>query len=129
MRLFFKAKDGGRESTVTGYWLIEAKRLLSIVLLCFDGRSREAFHTHAFDAVSWVIRGGLTETLLSGEVVRYRPSFRPIFTPRKRFHRVDSDAGKTWVLSFRGPWVARWQEWRPLERRRVTLTHGRHEVA
>ena len=50
MRLFFKSKDGGPDSSVTGYWLIESKKLFSIVLLKFDGRSREAYHTHAFNA-------------------------------------------------------------------------------
>lgn len=41
MKLFKKMKDGGKESTVTGYWLIECKSLFSIVLLKFEGDSRE----------------------------------------------------------------------------------------
>ena len=50
-------KDGGPESTVTGYWLIEYKPLFSIVLLKFEGKSRDAFHTHAFNSLSWLISG------------------------------------------------------------------------
>ena len=64
MKLFHKAKDGGPASTVTGYWLIESKRFFSIVLLRFDGPSREAFHTHAFNSISWVVKGVLLENFL-----------------------------------------------------------------
>ena len=42
MRLFFYGKDGGQYSTVWGYWLIEIKSLFSVVLLRFEGDSREA---------------------------------------------------------------------------------------
>ena len=61
MKFLFKAKDGGPESKVTGYWLIESKRWFSIALLRFDEGSREAFHTHAFNAISWVLWGELLE--------------------------------------------------------------------
>lgn len=130
MKFLFKNKDGGSESTVTGFWLIEAKNLFSVVLLCFDGESREAFHTHAFNATSWVLKGGLTEILWkTNEERRYAPSFKPIKTPRELCHKVRSDKGRSWVLSFRGPWTDTWKEYRPLENdREVTLTHGRVEV-
>jgi hypothetical protein len=128
MKLFYKAKDGGPESSVTGYWLIEHKGLFSICLLKFDGASREAFHTHAFDAISWVLSGGLTETLWKGPIRRYLPSFKPVITKREVCHKVDSDKGVTWVLTFRGPWTDKWIEHRPLENRMVTLTHGRQEI-
>lgn len=45
MKLFTARKDGGEASTVTGYWLVEAKRLFSACLLRFHGKSREAFVT------------------------------------------------------------------------------------
>ncbi|WP_037500534.1 hypothetical protein [Sphingomonas jaspsi] len=128
MRAFFREKDGGAESTVTGYWLFEAKRLCSAVLLRFDGQSREAFHNHAFNCISWVLKGGLTETMLDGSVRRHEPSWRPFVTRRSDFHKVDSDEGRTWVLSFRGPWMPTWREFLPNEDCFVTLTNGRREV-
>lgn len=36
MKLFSKSHDGGKDSGVTGYWLIESKSLFSIVLLRFS---------------------------------------------------------------------------------------------
>lgn len=128
MKIFHKAKDGGDESTVTGYWLIESKPLFSICLLKFDGKSREAFHTHAFNAMSWVLKGGLTENFLDGRKRRHTPSLKPIYTPREDFHKVDSDDGATWVLTFRGPWSKNWKEFLPNEDRFRTLTSGRIEV-
>lgn len=128
MRILFYGKDGGRESTVWGLWLVEIKRLFSIVLLRFEHGSREAYHNHAFDCVSWVLRGRLVEFNLGGDIKVYRPSWRPVRTYRDTFHKVHSD-GRTWVLSIRGPWAPTWREYLPCEARFVTLGDGRREVA
>lgn len=129
MRNFlFKSKDGGKDSSVTGYWLVELKGLFSIVLLRFDGASREAFHTHAFNCLSWVLSGCLFETFLNGPARQHRASWRPFVTRRTDFHKVSSIPTRTWVLSFRGPWADRWEEFLPNEDRFATLTHGRKEV-
>ena len=50
MKLFHKSHDGGKNSGVTGYWLIEWKSGFSIVVLRFSKGTREAFHSHAFNA-------------------------------------------------------------------------------
>jgi hypothetical protein len=132
MKLFHKAKDGGAESTVTGYWLIEAKSLFSIVLLKFEGASREAYHSHAFNTISWILKGKLWESVMFQPGYSYSTSlsagFKSVFTSRERMHKVDS-GGTTWVLSFRGPWAETWREYRPKEYGDiVTLTSGRKEV-
>ncbi len=112
MKLFKKAKDGGPESTVTGYWFIEAKKLFSIVLLRFDDGSRDAYHSHAFDSLNWVIKGVVEEIPAYGEIKVHTPSWRPIVTKRETFHKVVSH-GTTWVFSLRGPWSKTWKEWTP----------------
>jgi len=128
MRLLYWGKDGGEKSHVWGFWLVEWKRLFSIALLKFVGDSREAFHTHAFNSVSWVLKGKLLESRHADSfTVVHTPSLSPVFTGRKTFHRVDSE-GTTWVLTLRGPWADTWSEWIPAEKRHVTLTHGRREV-
>ena len=128
MKFLKVMKDGGQESTVVGYWLVEIKSLFSVCLLCFHGKSREAFHNHAFNCVSWVVRGGLTEQFLDGRV-RYHPaSWKPFVTTREDFHMVSSD-GDSWVLTFRGPWVRFWNEYLPSSGETITLTDGRKRVA
>ena len=134
-KFLFKSKDGGPESNVTGYWLIESKRFFSIVLLRFDKGSREVFHNHAFNAWSWILNGELKELhkvkgfmydhLLENSM---KPSFLPIFTHQNRMHQVHGVADKSWALSFRGPWNKTWKEWLPKEGREVTLTSGRKIV-
>ena len=129
MKFFKTMKDGGQKSRVVGYWLVEIKCLFSIVLLKFEGPSRDAFHTHAFNALSWVLKGFLVEKTLGQPLpVCYKPSLLPVYTPRDKFHKVDS-VGTTWVLSFRGPWCKTWMEYLPSENRFIILTHGRKEVA
>jgi hypothetical protein len=124
IKLFHKSKDGGLESTVTGYWLIEWKQLFSIVLLKFEGPSRKAFHTHAFNSLSWLIKGFLVETFQDGsEPKQYLPSIFPFTTLRDNFHRVDS-IGISYVLSFRGPWSKTWLE-NTDESGTYTLSDGR----
>ena len=128
MRLLFWGKDGGAESTVWGFWPVEIKSLFSVALLVFEDGSREAYHTHAFNSVSWVLRGRLTEYIIkSQETNLYNPSFKPIITKRDTFHKVRS-IGRTYVLTFRGPWSDTWQEYRQRENKHVTLTHGRVEI-
>ena len=50
MKLFTKSYDGGENSGVTGYFLIEWKNVFSIVLLNFKDKYRENYHSHAFNA-------------------------------------------------------------------------------
>lgn len=124
----FKSKDGGKDSNVIGYWLVEIKYLFSIVILCFNKGSRDAFHNHAFNAVSWIIKGKLEEHIKEEYTVRVEymtSSLLPYFTPKERMHKVYGISDKTWVISFRGPWGNTWKEYLPNINKFITLTHGR----
>lgn len=127
MRILSWRKDGGSKSTVTGFWLVEIKSLFSIVLLRFGKGSREAFHNHAFGALTWFLSGQVEEHHLDGRVLTWKPSFLPKFTPRSCFHKV---YGKetTWALSLRGPWTRTWKEYLPDSDEFVTLSNGRKVV-
>lgn len=127
VKLFKRGYDGGPDSGVTGYWLIEWKRGFSIVLLHFSPGSREAYHSHAFNAVTWWLRGSVLEEDLDGRWKHWRPSHQPKFTPRDKFHRVhgEEDTG-AWALSIRGPWAKNWQEYK--NDHLINLTSGRVEV-
>jgi hypothetical protein len=139
MKFFKYMKDGGPESKVFGFFFAEIKSLFSVVLLHFFDGTREAYHDHAFNAISWVLKGKLIEnvkrnlgmalfpTASVSWFEEYTPSLLPIWTPRDRMHNVES-TGDTWVLSFRGPWVDRWHEFIPKTQQNLTLTHGRQVV-
>jgi len=140
MKLFQKSPDGGKGSGVSAYFLIEWKRFFSIALLHFNPGTREAYHSHAFNAVTLWLSGTVEEqrifsndrkVLSSGAPVRwvaftrYRAGQWKL-TTRDNMHRVKA-LTSAWALTFRGPWVDRWQELK--DGQIVTLTHGRKVVA
>ncbi len=127
MKLFSKGPDGGKNSTVQGFWLIEIKSLFSIVLLKFNPGSRENFHSHAFNAFTFWISGEVDEYLIDGSVLRWKPSLKPKYTPRSNFHKIWA-LQTSYALSFRGPWQNTWLEYRPTRQSYVRLTHGRKVV-
>lgn len=126
MKIFSYGKDGGALSKVWGLFITEIKKAFSIVLLRFENGSREAYHSHAFNAVSWILKGKLVEYVDGAVFEVYRPSLTPIWTPRDRFHKVYS-VGTTWVISFRGPWADTWKEYTDKDGE-ITLTHGRRPI-
>jgi hypothetical protein len=138
-RLFSVRSDGGKDSGVTAYFLIEWKPVISIGLLHFKPGTREAYHSHAFNALTWWLQGSVTEVKLIepvrefGDVVSYKeneekdyiPSIIPKYTSRDNFHKVIAHES-TYALTIRGPWKDTWREYR--KDIYVTLTHGRKEV-
>lgn len=132
MRLFQKAPDGGSKSGVTAYFLLESKRFVSVALLRFEKGTREAYHEHAFNALTVWLKGWVLEHILETpdkpeKTYRCKAwvAGQWKLTPRSTFHKLEA-METTWALTFRGPWVDLWREWR--EGRMVTLTHGRKEV-
>lgn len=126
MKLFSYGKDGGAKSNVYGFWLIELKSLFSIVILKFDLGSREVFHNHAFNAVTWFIHGEIEEHHLDGRVLNWKPSLIPKVTPKTCFHKVYG-IKTTYAVSFRGSWNTTWKEQRG--NKTVTLKWGRQEIS
>ena len=141
--ILFRAKDGGPESPVDGFFLCEFKSLFSIVLLRFNEGQREALHSHAFNALTWFLCGSAEEEFLSrGTLIdvpksglniiknpvfkkkRYCFSVCPKLTPRHSLHRVIAEK-TSWAISIRGPWSRCWTEYNPETKTTVVLGHGR----
>lgn len=127
MKFMSAAPDGGQKSTVQGFWLFEIKPLFSVVLLKFNPGTRENYHSHAFNALTWFVKGNVIEYHLNGDKYKWGPSFIPKYTPRNCFHKVFATE-PTYALSFRGAWDNTWKEYDPVLRKFITLTHGRKEV-
>lgn len=126
---FGKRKDGGDKSTVTG-WFFEIKSAFTVALLRLDNGTRDAFHSHAFNSLSYVIAGKLFEQFYDLTERVHTPGAL-VLTKREDLHRVQS-LGTTWVLTFRGPWAKFWFEVVPRNQyfdRLLKLTHGRQVIA
>lgn len=126
MRLFNLNHDGGKDSGVCGWFIVELKKLFSIAVLHFNAGSREAFHSHAFNAVTLWLKGTAEEINLDGTSKIWKAG-QIKFTPRRCFHKVVAGPNGVWALTFRGPWVDLWHEYK--NGKLITLTHGRKVVA
>lgn len=126
MKIISIAKDGGKYSNSTGLFIVEIKSLFSIVLLRFSGATREAFHSHAFNAWTFWLRGRVVERTLGG--TRPWRAGEVKYTPRGCVHKIEG-SGAAYALSFRGPWATKWFEFRDNATKRVTLTNGRKEIS
>lgn len=124
-RLFYIKPDGGKDSGVTAYFLIEWKVLFSIGILHFKKGSREAYHNHAFNALTWWLKGNVTEEKIDGTQKDFEQSMKPKYTSRDNFHKVIAH-DDTYALTFRGPWKDVWNEFK--HNKLITLTHGRKEI-
>lgn len=128
VKIFGFGTDGGKTSGVTGFWFFEIKSLFSIALLHFNEGTRENYHSHAFNAYSWFIKGKVEEQHLGDKSIIWTPSIFPKYTPRHTFHRVKALAS-TYVLTFRGPWSDEWFEYDPKNEEYIKLTHGRKVIS
>lgn len=106
------AKDGGPNSPVDAFYIIEIKSLFSIMLLRFGEGVREAFHSHAFNAWTfWISNSPIEERLMDGGLVvsNIYDKWSWKYTSRSIIHRYILGA-RNWALTFRGPWKKTWQE-------------------
>jgi hypothetical protein len=128
LKFFSKARDGGPNSPVIGFFLVEIKPLFSIVLLHFGG-TREDFHSHAFNAVTLWLTGRVIEAIKTADKIAFKTweAGQVKYTPRELMHKV-LPCPDAWALSFRGPWAKTWKEFRLAIQRDVTLTHGRKVI-
>jgi len=109
MRILSKTKDGGPESHVDAFFVIEIKQLFSMALLSFNKGQREAFHTHAFTAWTWFLFGDMKEQNYDGTTKDYKRSLLPKVTRKDCNHRVIAHQ-TSWAFTIRGPWDKQWSE-------------------
>ena len=124
MRLLQKTFDGGPDSTVTAYVLIEIKSLFSIKLLKFHNGSRENYHSHAFNALTWFLKGRMIEHNYDGTATPYKRSLIPKLTRRHDIHKVVAEK-TSWCFTLRGPWHKSWNEFTSDRGKKIILTNGR----
>lgn len=125
---FFYVKPDGITSGVTAFFLIEWKIAFSIAILRFNTGSRENFHSHAFNAFTWWIKGFAIEQQKNGKTKLYQRSFIPKFTSINNIHKVIAYT-TSYAFTIRGPWLNTWLEYNPSNNKYIILTHGRKIVS
>lgn len=131
MKFLQWSKDGGPESNVEGFFIIEIKWLFSIAILRFNEGMREDFHSHDFNAVTLPISGDMEEQSL-GEHSTWRTetevkpyvNWKWKLTRKTKIHRVK--VNKTgYCLTLRGKWGKTWWEYNRKTHELKLLGHGR----
>jgi len=126
MKILSLAKDGGPNSPVDAFFIFEIKALCSVAILRFNEGSRETFHSHAFNALTWFICGSLQEQDIDGTIYTYRRSWFPKLTRRTKNHRVIALKNSI-CITLRGPWTKTWTE--DDDTYHTVLTHHRKIVS
>jgi hypothetical protein len=116
--VFWKKKDiNNGEQNVTELTILEWKKLFSIKLFHFHKTTgdQDRFHTHSFNAVSFLLKGNYIEEVIVGKKVLPLPRNRSkiLYIPKGEFHRITkSDGCRTLLIT--GPWEPEWTELREL---------------
>jgi hypothetical protein len=122
MITFMKRKqiDLGEQS-VRELTILEYKKWFSIKLFNFlpTTGKQDRFHTHAFNAISILLKGDYTEEIIREENNRYtveglpRSRKRFLFIPANEYHRITRSSGCLAVV-ITGPWGEGFKELRHL---------------
>jgi hypothetical protein len=123
------------EQNVSEITVLEWKKFFSIKLFHFhktDGK-QDRFHTHSFNAVSFLLSGNyIEEVVQDGKVVALdRNRSRVIYIPKNEYHRITKSGGCRTIL-ITGPWEKYWKELRELGNSRyqeVTQGAGRVDIS
>jgi hypothetical protein len=94
------------------YTILEIKWLCSIYFHVFNTVEQDRFHTHAFNGIAILIKGGYEEEhkLKDGVIERkqIKPGIR--YIPRSYNHRLLKSKPNTVSILFTGRWQKTWTE-------------------
>lgn len=114
---------------VDRWTLFELKWLGSVIVNVFNTIAQDRFHTHAFAAVSVMLRGEYDEEIVTDGVVSRRTRRSDvIFLPRTLNHRLMKSSPNAASITLCGPWAPTWTE-TFLSGKTRRLTWGRKPVA
>lgn len=123
------------EQLVSEHTLLEWKPLFSIKLFYFHPSTgvQDRFHTHAFNAVSFLLKGSyIEEVIKDGYVVRMnRNRRRMLCIPAGQYHRITRSLGRRTLL-ITGPWGDTFKELRHVEGNQfqeVLVGEGRVDIS
>lgn len=114
MKLFGKKVFELGSGTVTRYTIIEIRWLFSIYVHRIDTEFQDRFHTHAFNALAFLFKGGYVEEVQDGIgggktwLRTVKRGFR--YIPRMYNHKILKAAPGTTTLLLAGPYSELWTE-------------------
>ena len=92
--------------------VFEFKYLGGIIVNVFNTVDQDRFHSHAFHAVSLMLRGFYNEDVVIGNttiVKKITPGIR--FIPKNYIHKIKDSSKNAISITFGGPWDKTWNEY------------------
>ncbi len=94
------------------FTIIEIKYLGGIIVNIFNTSNQDRFHSHAFNALSWMIRGHYYEdVIVDGNLLKLKKIERSRFIPRNYIHKITKSSPNAMSITFEGPWESTWNEY------------------
>jgi hypothetical protein len=130
---FFTSKDVALgEGSVTQYTFFECKELFSIIFYKWNTVDQVRFHTHAFPAYAFLLRGFYHEKVITEDkrIIKkiVNQLFKPRFLARNYCHSIGYAKPNTVTMVFVGRWSKQWKEYFPDTKTWVTYEWGRKKV-
>ena len=126
-----KKKVALGEGHVEQFIIFENKKLFSIILYKWFTIDQIRFHTHAFSAVAFLLKGWYWEKIRFGktEMTNFvNVPLVPRFLPKNYCHAIQQARPGTRTLVITGPWQKHWFEYFPDTETWVKYHWGRKKV-
>lgn len=109
------------------YTIFECKRLFSIYFHIFNTIEQDRFHTHAFNGIAILFKGGYEEQVKTNDQIFNKKIGIGIrYIPKLYNHRLLKSKPNTMSILFTGPWAKFWTEEKDFVVK--TYTWGRKEA-
>ena len=136
IKMFSKKEVALGKGSVTQYTLFECKWLFSIIFYKWNTVDQIRFHTHAFAAVAFLLRGWYEEKVITYNDVGLQFTtqktvnqwLKPRYLPRNYCHSIGYALPSTITMVLCGPWQKTWKEFFPDSKKWVTYTWGRKVI-
>lgn len=102
------------EGHIIQYTLFENKKFGGIWIYNWKTIKQNRFHTHAFSAYAFLLKGSYTEEVIkNGKIIvkEVNQWLKPRFLPKNYTHRILKAKPKTWTIVFFGKWIDHWWEY------------------
>lgn len=111
------------------FTIFEFKPIGGVIINVYNTISQNRFHTHAFNAVSIMLRGWYEEEIKhrNGLITRRTRDTDIRYLSRHTFHRIMASSPNAVSVTFCGPWVKTWLEQFD-DGRKIRYTWGRIKV-
>lgn len=119
------------KGSVTQFTLFECKQLFSIIFYKWNTVDQVRFHTHAFNAYAFLLRGYYHEKIIKDNKIIEKTVdqiLKPRFLARNYCHSIGYAKPNTMTVVISGRWQKNWKEYFPDTGTWVTYSWGRHKI-